>query len=269
MVLRLIPRAILLLALSVVGCAPWFKGESSNYQTVMADPHHDTQRAVRQNERALRLMSKGKWEEAQQALEEALVADVTYGPAHSNLGKLYYDQRKFYLAAWEFEYATGLMPDHAAPHNNLGLVFEAVGKNGDAIKVYELALSLDPQNPEIIGNLVRARMRRGDSGREIAFLLDQLILFDTRPDWVAWAHEQLVLGPVADAREEFESLPLPNDLRPPRASENVPVQLNPPTVPLLEELIPRQADGPPQLNIFDEPSPPPSAFERRIISDTQ
>jgi hypothetical protein len=31
------------------------------------------------------------------------------GPAHNNLGIVYYRQKKYYLAAWEFQYAAKLM----------------------------------------------------------------------------------------------------------------------------------------------------------------
>ena len=37
---------------------------------------------------------------AQEYLQKALVADVTYGPAHNTLGMLYLKQRRLYLAAW-------------------------------------------------------------------------------------------------------------------------------------------------------------------------
>ena len=44
-------------------------------------------------------------EKAEKLLKQALTADIGYGPAHNNLGKVYYHRQNFYLAAWEFEYA--------------------------------------------------------------------------------------------------------------------------------------------------------------------
>jgi hypothetical protein len=32
------------------------------------------------------------------------------GPAHNNLGIVYYRQKKYYLAAWEFQHAARLYP---------------------------------------------------------------------------------------------------------------------------------------------------------------
>jgi hypothetical protein len=37
------------------------------------------------------------------------------GPAHNNLGIVYYRRKKYYLAAWEFQYAARLMAYHG-PH---------------------------------------------------------------------------------------------------------------------------------------------------------
>lgn len=127
-------------------------------------------------------------------MQKSLLADVTYGPAHNNLGKIYYGQRNFYLAAWEFEYANKLMPHRAECQNNLGLVYEAVGKLDEAIDSYSIAYAADPKNPVVIGNLARARVRRGDDDPVVAQLLADLKLYDSRPEWVAWASERLAVA---------------------------------------------------------------------------
>lgn len=44
-----------------------------------------------------------------------------------------------------------------------------------------------------VGNLARARIRRGDRSGDVAALLRTLIATDTRPSWVAWAKERLAL----------------------------------------------------------------------------
>src|SRR4029453_19576722 len=107
-------------------------------------------------------------------LKSALAADVMCGPAHNNLGKVYYHQHKLYLAAWEFQYAMKLMPNVPEPRNNLGLVFESAGKLDDAVASYDEARGLEPDNVQFIGNLARARVRRGDDDAGVRDLLRQL-----------------------------------------------------------------------------------------------
>lgn len=202
------------LLLWVPGCALWKHGEVADYRTIEASPHHDTDTARQKNERALHLLEKGHLDHAERALQEALIADVTFAPAHNNLGQLYFQQGKMYLAAWEFEYAKQLMDHRPEPYNNLGLVFETVGRIAQSIEMYEIAYGMQPQNPDYIGNLARARLRRGDSDPAIAHLLDELRFYDTRPDWVAWANEQLAIGKISPSFElDATSQPIsPNQL---------------------------------------------------------
>jgi len=152
--------------------------------------------AREKNAQAIKLLEANKFPEAQKLLKEALDADVTFGPAHNNLGKAYYHQNEFYLAAWEFQYASKLMPDAPEPRNNLGLVLEAVGKMDEAINWYDQALQIRPDNPQFLGNDARARYRRGDHDDHLRQLLQELVEKDDRPDWSAWAREQLLrMGP--------------------------------------------------------------------------
>ena len=93
-------------------------------------------------------------------VRSALEADVTFGPAHNNLGRVYYHQGQLYLDAWEFQYAIKLMPYQPEPKSNLGLVLEAANKLDEAIKNYDEAMNLEPENPQFLGNDARARARR-------------------------------------------------------------------------------------------------------------
>lgn len=164
-----------------------------DYQTVGNAPRRDTAAASRQNEAALRFMTANDWPAAEQALRRALSQDVMFGPAHNNLGLVYFHQDQLYLAAWEFQYAIKLMPSHPEARNNLGLVFEAGGKLDQAVDSYEQAVKLEPDNPQFVGNDARARVRRGDTDKQVRTLLDKLASLDTRPEWVAWARERLAL----------------------------------------------------------------------------
>lgn len=179
------------IVLLVSGCSVFEETGKLNYETVQAAPRRDTDRARQENSRAVELLGEGQPEKAEQALQMALVADVTFGPAHNNLGLLYFDQKKLYLAAWEFDYAQSLMPDVPEVPNNLGLVYEAAGKLPMAIEYFQAAYAMEPQNAEFIGNLVRARIRLGERTPETARLLQELLFYDSRPEWRNWANEQL------------------------------------------------------------------------------
>jgi Tfp pilus assembly protein PilF len=206
--------AVLALVAAMAGCS-LLNEAKLDYRTAPPDPNHDTEAAKKLNNTALRLLEDGCPEKAEQTLQKALIADVNYGPAHNNLGRVYYCQEKHYLAAWEFEYAIKLMPDRPEPQNNLGLVYESVGKFNEAVEAYECARKLQPNNPEFLGNLARARLQRGDPVAELRPLLTDLVFFDTRPCWVAWAKEQLVLASAQPARPSVEVIPMPPAARQP------------------------------------------------------
>ncbi|HEV3006727.1 MAG TPA: tetratricopeptide repeat protein [Pirellulales bacterium] len=210
---------LLLMLVGVQGCAPFVRRSRLDYRTMKADPNHDTERAKTENQRAIKLIEKQKLERAEDALQQALIADVNYGPAHNNLGKLYFEQGKFYLAAWEFEYANRLMPSRPECQSNLGLVYEAAGKLDEAIDCYSLAYEVDPKNPDFIGNLARAKFCRGDRDPQLVDLLNELQIYDSRADWTSWAAEQLALGRamprVAPAAVNLVPRPPEPLLRPP------------------------------------------------------
>lgn len=180
-------------AACLAGCSTGRHRDAGTYSTVNDIRKRDSDRAEALNRQAVDLIDKNKLEEAEAKLREALTADVMCGPAHNNLGRVYFEQNKLYLAAWEFEYAVKLMPNQPEPRNNLGLVLETAQRLDDAVNYYREALKIEPDNAEILGNLVRARLRRGDRGEDLPQLLRELILKDTRPDWTLWAREQLVM----------------------------------------------------------------------------
>lgn len=163
------------------------------YATLQKDPTRDTDTARALCASAVALIDEGKFAEAEPVLKQALESDVLYGPAHSNLGWVYYQRGDYYQAAWEFQYAAKLMPYQPEPRNNLGLVMEETGKLNEAIDNYDRALALQPDNPELLANSARARLRRGDRDRRVVELLEQLVSVDHRPKWRDWANEQLVL----------------------------------------------------------------------------
>lgn len=195
-----IPIIVLLCSVMIwaAGCGSTYRAADRQYETVEAAPNRDTDTARDLNLQALTQLEDGEPEEAERLLKQALAADITFGPAHNNLGKVYFEQSKLYLAAWEFQYAAKLMPHQPEPRNNLGLVYERVGKLADAVDWYAKARELEPDNPELLGNLARARIRRGDKDDDLRELLTELVLKETRPNWQSWAQNQLALFPKSD-----------------------------------------------------------------------
>ena len=163
------------------------------YETAPQDPRRDTGSARSANAEAMSLIKSDHLDAAEEKLKAALASDVMFGPAHNNLGTVYYLQKKYYLAAWEFQYAANLMPHDPRPKNNLGLVFEAVGQMEKAADCYDEAIALEPDNPEFIGNSARLCARKGGQPEKLRRLLAELVAKDTRPEWVRWAREQLAL----------------------------------------------------------------------------
>lgn len=171
------------------------------YQTLPPDAHGNTQPAQERNGKAVELIGRGDLTGAEKELKEALSQDLFFGPAHNNLGLVYFRQNKYYLAAWEFQYAAKLMPNKSEPANNLGMVYEAVGKPDDATKYYETALKLEPESAEAIGNLARLYVGENRCDTRTRELLSEIVFRDLRPDWVAWARERLALMRKAETTE--------------------------------------------------------------------
>jgi len=145
--------------------------------------------------RAFDLIQQRKFTEAEPALKRALEADPTYGPAHNDLGLVYYRMNRPYDAAWELEKAIKLMPRQPEPHTNLGLVLEKSGKLNDALGEFTLATQMDrdsPEYPEYLGNLARVRLRLGLRDDETRRVFESLVKNETRPQWLEWARLTLI-----------------------------------------------------------------------------
>ncbi len=218
---------VLVLA-GVGGCASRLTNDDKAYQTISADPNRDTAAAGKKHEKALKIIARASdpafyqcscvaktlcnTHKAEKLLQEALVDDVRYGPAHNTLGLLYFHQRRLYLAAWEFEFAANLMPSRPEPLNNLGLVYEEGRQYDLAIESYSQAVSLAPNNALFLGNLLRTQLKLGTELSEVRPGLQHLLVIDSRPEWIAWAEDMLGSNPQAGSlpSPQAESLPAPN-----------------------------------------------------------
>ncbi len=236
---RLCVAIIVCLVSSLTGCAVFrTDAEAAKYETVRVSLRHDTAEAIKHNVAGLKALEGGHLDKAEKHFQKALIADVDFGPAHNNLGELYYSQEKLYLAAWEFEYAIKLMPERPEPHNNLGLVYEDASRFADALREYETALATETAGIEPFANLTRVRIRRGERSTETAHMLHDLVLKDDRPEWREWAREQLATThrDLLDCEDEGGLIVPPEILdTPTRGTERI--RIGP-------ELIPSDIPGP-------------------------
>jgi len=189
---RSLLNRLLMLIFLLSGCSRVFVSKKSFYRTVTGDVGVNTEIAKEKNEQAIACLQSGNLTKAQQLCHEALVSDAAFGPAHNTLGKVYFQQQKYYLAAWEYEYANEAMPERIEPLNNIGLVYEKVGRYNQAIAFYEEAHARSPDTPEVLGNLIRAKLARGDTPFSMRDQINHLLLIDNRPEWVNWARLKLL-----------------------------------------------------------------------------
>jgi Flp pilus assembly protein TadD len=73
--------------------------------------------------------------------------------AQNNLGLYYQGRGLFEKAREHYEVAIRLDPANPDPHNNLGVAYKFLGHVNKAIAQYEIAKKLDPNNPKTFNNL--------------------------------------------------------------------------------------------------------------------
>lgn len=169
--------------LSMSGCATG----SSPYQP--ADPQRrDTTKAESLTRQAADIIESDP-AESERLLRQALTADLFHGPAHNNLGVIYFNAGKLYEAAGEFEWARKLMPGHPDPRLNLGLALERGGRVDEALDAYRAALSLAPEHLPTAEAMARCQLRHA---RTDAGTVALLAMIELRGDaaWRAWAADQ-------------------------------------------------------------------------------
>lgn len=222
------------------------------YETVSGMPQRDSAQARRLNGKALELVEAGQLGEAKLAADNAIIADVDHAPAHNTLGKIYFRQGNFYLAAWEFEFAIRLYPDNPDYHNNLGLVYEEAEKLTEAISQYQLAVDLEPDNHHFVSNLTRARIRTDECSPETRRLLEQVVFMDARREWKNWAQSLLNTTHL-----DIPSAETPAALSPLGEFEFTPESVLPPKPDPVIELTPSLTTPGSKLEDSEEPTVEP------------
>lgn len=127
---------------------------------------------------------------AEELLREALTADLFHGPAHNNLGVLFFRQGKLYEAANEFEWARKLLPGHPDPRLNLALVLERAGHVAEAFSAYDSALESAPEHVPTMQAYARLAVREGRRDERVEGLVRAIALRGEDERWREWARRE-------------------------------------------------------------------------------
>ena len=184
---------LFVLVASVIGCSTFNTGRAKSYLTVPEQPNQNATKAKKLNAEGIACLEKGKIAEAEELFRQSLAEDIDYGPAHNNLGQVYLGRNDLYQAAWEFEFASNLMPERPECLVNLGLVYERANRLQDAVVYYESALEVQPNHVAAIANLARVYMKMESDSSRTRELLRQLVMMDQRPRWNRWARDMLAI----------------------------------------------------------------------------
>ena len=90
-----------------------------------------------------------------------------------------------------YQKAAALDPSYASPQNDMGVVFEAMGRLGDARAAYEQALALDPNLLQAHANLGMLYEHIGEKEKAIVHWLKRYQLGDPYDPWTHRAEERL------------------------------------------------------------------------------
>jgi uncharacterized caspase-like protein/tetratricopeptide (TPR) repeat protein len=120
------------------------------------------------------LVVDGKFQQAASLLERAASVDPRAGYIQNALGITYERLNKNREAVRSFQSAVRLSPAWALPHLHLGLQFQARGENA-AEKELKTAVNLDPRQPflrETLAEYYRSRGQYKDAERELDTLIE-------------------------------------------------------------------------------------------------
>lgn len=166
--------------------------KSARYQTIPQVPGQCPEQARAANDEGLHAIEEGDFAAAERKFREAIEHDLYYAPAHNNLGLTLLRSRRYYEAAWEFEYAAKLTPHAVEPRANLGLVYEGVGQLDRAVTEYEKAAEIDAHDASVMRHLARAYVKANRKDEGLKKLLDRLVLTPGNEQWDQWVRGQLI-----------------------------------------------------------------------------
>jgi tetratricopeptide (TPR) repeat protein len=107
------------------------------------------------------LFAQGRFDQAQQAYQEALAGSADLAEARANLGAAFFEQGQYAEAAEECGKAIGSRPAFAPAHNNRGAALLLLNRPDDAVAEFRQAIDLMPNFALAHANLAHVLERRG------------------------------------------------------------------------------------------------------------
>ncbi len=95
----------------------------------------------------------GRKDEALEQLKEAIARKPDYATAHSNLGVLLYDLKRYDEAEKKYREAIRANPDYAKAHYNLGILLKYLKRYDEAEEEWRDAIRVDPDAASAHSNL--------------------------------------------------------------------------------------------------------------------
>ena len=145
--------------------------------------------------------------------EKWLTASTTLNPKDEQtwfyLGRTKYSQTKYSSAIEAFQHCLKLDPRNPTAEYNVGLSFEGLNQNDEAIQAYQNAIAWQEQNetksPDSLVGLARLYLRQNQPENALPYLLQAVAAF---PE-LSLAHEELgkafsVLRRLHEAQEQLE-----------------------------------------------------------------
>ena len=137
-------------------------------------------------------------EEAQTAFAKALVLKKDFSEAHTNLGNLYMDQKRYDDAIAQYQIALGdvMYRTPYIPQGNMGWAWFRKGDSKQAIELLKAALSVNPKyclGELWLGQIYEAGNNTGESCKYFARFRDHC---PDRPD--AWQRDGMCLANAGD-----------------------------------------------------------------------
>jgi tetratricopeptide (TPR) repeat protein len=99
---------------------------------------------------------------------DTLAKNPDCGVGYANLGFAFFQKGQADEAVKQFQKALEINPNDRDAHTDLGMVLDGIGRLDEAIAQYQKALKIDPNNVEAHNNLGNTLFRKGQLGEAIA-----------------------------------------------------------------------------------------------------
>jgi tetratricopeptide (TPR) repeat protein len=108
-----------------------------------------------------------RYDEAEQILQQALVANPNLVEAHFRIGVIHFNREEYDLAVEDYRKAVELKPDFTLAYMNLGFVYQKLGKLEDSLKAFDTVTAIEPDHVDgwiMVGEL-QAQLGAKDKAR--------------------------------------------------------------------------------------------------------